>query len=342
MAGLQSLLKNKTVLISICFLLVVVLAAGIFGMEYKSLLSEKDALQSKLSKTESNYQAASSENAANAQKIDEQEKTIADQKSKISKLEKDYSELKLTKAKANSSKSSKVSKTSSKKKTTKIEKVDLKLLHQPNEGKKVCYLTFDDGPSDNTLKILDVLKEANAKATFFVIGTSKLSYIKRAKEEGHAVALHSNSHDYAKIYKSEAAFKKDLDTIHDKVVAEIGEIPLIMRFPGGSSNTVSKKYSRGVMSKLVKSVEKWGYTYVDWNVDSTDASGARVPANRIIKNIQTYTKNKGDICILMHDTSAKTTTVEALPSIICHLRAKGYRFEALTKESPIFHQGVNN
>lgn len=338
---MKTLITNKTFLISICFLLVVALAAGIFGMEYSSLLSKNRAIEKTLSETKADYDALSSQNAEKQEKLEKQEKTINDLNSKVNQLNDDISKIKLTKAKANSSKAT--TNTSSKKKSkVKIEKVNLKLLHQPNEGKKVCYLTFDDGPSDNTLKILDVLKEANAKATFFVIGTSKLSYIKRAKEEGHAIALHSNTHDYAKIYKSESAFKKDLDAIHDKVVAEIGEIPLIMRFPGGSSNTVSKKYKKGIMSKLVNSVEEWGYTYVDWNVDSTDASGNRVAPERIIKNIQTYSKNKGDICILMHDTSAKTTTVEALPSIICYLREKGYRFEALTKDSPIFHQGVNN
>lgn len=339
MAGLKKLVANKTFVISVCFLLVVVLAAGIFGMEYSSLLSKNQATEKALNKAQSAYNDLSSQNAEKQSQLEKQEKTINDLNSKVDQLNRDISKIKLTKA--NSSKATTA--TSSKKKSSvKIEKVNLKLLHQPNEGQKVCYLTFDDGPSDNTLKILDILKEANAKATFFVIGTSKLSYVKRVKEEGHTVALHTNSHDYAKIYKSEAAFKKDLDTIHDKVVAEIGEIPLIMRFPGGSSNTVSKKYKKGIMSKLVKSVENWGYTYVDWNIDSTDASGNHVAPEKLIKNVQTYSKNKGDICILMHDTAAKTTTVEALPSIICYLREKGYRFEALTKESSIFHQGINN
>ena len=108
-----------------------------------------------------------------------------------------------------------------------------------NDGDKVCYLTFDDGPSDNTLKILDILKRANAKASFFVIGTSKLDYIKRIHNEGHTVALHANNHDYSKIYKSEEAYFKDLNAIAAKVKKITGVDSKIIRFPGGSSNTIS-------------------------------------------------------------------------------------------------------
>ncbi len=338
----KSLLSNKTVIISVCFLLVVVLAAGIFGMEYSSLRREYQSIQQQLNRLESEREVLSSQNAANESKWQQEMEKNEQLESKIDKLNDDISKIKLTKA-ASSKKASKTSSKTNGKKSTDTLKVDLSYLTKPNEGKKVCYLTFDDGPSDNTLKILDTLKKANATATFFVVGTSKLSYIQRAKAEGHTIALHTNTHDWS-IYRDEKAFFKDLDAIHQKVTKLVGEIPLIMRFPGGSSNVISRRYNRksGIMTRLTKAVQERGYVYVDWNVDSTDASGNNVPVSKILRNVKTYSKNKDNICILMHDTAAKDTTVKALPSIISYLRQKGYRFEGLTTESPIFHHGVNN
>ena len=127
-----------------------------------------------------------------------------------------------------------------------------------DDGKKVAYLTFDDGPSTNTSKILEILRQYNAKATFFVIGTSKLDMVKQMADEGHCVALHSDSHDYKKIYTSTDAYFADLQAISDKVKNQIGTAPKIIRFPGGSSNTVSKKYCKGIMTQLVKEVTDRG------------------------------------------------------------------------------------
>jgi peptidoglycan/xylan/chitin deacetylase (PgdA/CDA1 family) len=207
---------------------------------------------------------------------------------------------------------------------------------------KVCYLTFDDGPSDNTLKILKILKKYDAKATFFVIGTAKLEYLPKIKNAGHAIALHSNSHDYSNIYKSRNAFFADLNKISAKVEAKIGEKVTLMRFPGDSSNIVSKKYCKGVMTDLVTQVKMKGYSYFDWNVDSGDASGHNVPAKTITKNVLTQAEKKDSICVLMHDTKAKNTTVKALPGILEGLKKQGYKFEVLTEKSHGYHFKVNN
>lgn len=208
---------------------------------------------------------------------------------------------------------------------------------------KVCYLTFDDGPSDNTLKILKILDKYDAKATFFVIGTnSKLQYLPKIKAAGHAIGLHSNTHDYSKIYKSESAFFKDINKLSNKIEKKIGEKTMLLRFPGGSNNTVSKKYRKGIMTELTTEVQIKGYAYFDWNVDSGDASGNRVPASRITRNVLNQAKNKNSICVLMHDTAAKSTTVEALPKIIEGLKKQGYKFEVLTEETYGYHYKVNN
>lgn len=205
-----------------------------------------------------------------------------------------------------------------------------------------CYLTFDDGPSDNTNKILDILKEKQVKATFFVVGTGKLDYIKRIHEEGHAVGLHSNTHVYATIYSSGEAFFNDINVLGDKVEQLIGYRPDIIRFPGGSSNTISKKYQNGIMSRLAELVTQRGLRYFDWNVDSGDAASNSVPARTIVDNIKAGANGKGDICILMHDSGSKHTTVQALPEIIDYLKSQGYVFDTLSQDSGIFQHNILN
>ena len=207
---------------------------------------------------------------------------------------------------------------------------------------KVCYLTFDDGPSDNTLKILKILKKYDAKATFFVIGTAKLEYLPKIEKAGHAIGLHSNTHEYSKIYKSETAFFKDINKLSKKIENKIGVKTMLLRFPGGSNNLVSKKYKKGIMSDLTTQVQIKGYAYFDWNVDSGDASGHNVPASRITKNVLNQAKNKNSICVLMHDTAAKGTTVKALPGILDGLKKQGYKFEVLTEKTYGYHYKVNN
>lgn len=196
---------------------------------------------------------------------------------------------------------------------------------------KVCYLTFDDGPSDNTLKILKILKKYKAKATFFVIGTAKLQYLSKIKEGGHAIGLHSDTHTYKEIYKNSNAYFKDLKKISDKIENITGDKVNILRFPGGSSNKVNS--IQGGMRRLITQVKAKGYAYFDWNVDSTDASARRVSAKTITKNVLSQAKNKNSICVLMHDTSIKTTTVDALPEIIDGLKKQGYYFDVLTEKT---------
>ena len=213
---------------------------------------------------------------------------------------------------------------------------------QNGEQAKMCYLTFDDGPSDNTEKILDILKDNNVKATFFVIGGSKLDLVKRQKEEGHTVALHTYSHDYESVYKSVDSYFQDLQKISDAVENIIGEKSNVIRFPGGSSNTISKKYCPGIMTELIGKVEERGYAYFDWNVDSGDASGNNVPVDKIMNCIQSGGTSSSNLVVLMHDTNAKSTTVDALPKIIQFYRDAGYSFAGLSKDSPPVHHSVNN
>ncbi len=206
---------------------------------------------------------------------------------------------------------------------------------------KTAYLTFDDGPSINTEKLLDVLDEYGVKATFFVIYHKNMEdKYKAIAERGHTIALHSYTHTYSKIYRTEKGYYQDLNKIHDYVEKLTGVDSKIIRFPGGSSNTVSRKYNKTIMKKLKKSVTQNGYVYHDWNIDSTDASGINRDPDLLVENVKAgLEKKKFVVDILMHDTGkSKTTTVEALPRIIEAVQAEGYKIEPLTIDcEPIQH-----
>ncbi len=224
--------------------------------------------------------------------------------------------------------------------TTKETTTTTSAPNDENSKRRIAYLTFDDGPSENTRKILDILDKYNVKATFFVIYHKGMeSEYKEIVNRGHTIALHSYTHSYRKIYKSEDAFFDDLQQIHDYVQSVTGVDSRIMRFPGGSSNTISNKYCKDIMKKLKPDVLERGYIYHDWNVDSTDASGNNRDVEVLLKNVKKNLTSYRQVDVLMHDTGRmKQTTVEALPSIIEYIRSQGYEMEAITEDSkPIRH-----
>ena len=237
-----------------------------------------------------------------------------------------------------SAKDSSGNKTTVKRKIEVIKKIGSE--HQSDE--KVVYLTFDDGPSENTQKIMDILARYNAKATFFVTGRNqKYNYlIKDAYNAGHTIALHTYSHDYQTVYSSVDNYFDDLNKVGQMVKKEIGFVPHYIRFPGGSSNTISRKYCQGIMSTLTKEVVEKGYQYYDWNADSTDASGNHVAVDKLIRNGTLCHDN--NVMILCHDAQAKDTTVQALPSIIEHYQSLGYSFKGIDDKTYTPHQSVNN
>ena len=214
-------------------------------------------------------------------------------------------------------------------------------VKQPERASGTIYLTFDDGPGPHTARLLDVLKKYNVKATFFVTGSGDDSLILREHNEGHTVALHTFSHNYSYIYQSEENFYEDLYRIQNRVKNITGVAPTLIRFPGGSSNTVSANYDGGqrIMSKLVKSVQDKGFTYFDWNVSSGDAGGATT-ADAVFNNVVRSLKNGGSSVILQHDI--KGFSVDAVERIIQYALNRGYTFAPLTASSFAAHHGVNN
>lgn len=209
------------------------------------------------------------------------------------------------------------------------------------------YLTFDDGPGPYTRQLLDVLKEYGVKATFFVCdkGATYNKIMKDIVDEGHAIAIHSATHDYNKIYASEEAFFADLNAMSDIIYQYSGVRTTLMRFPGGSSNMVSK-FNPGIMSRLTQMVEDQGYQYFDWNVDSDDAGGTRT-ADGVFYNV-VHGKNDtwrgcedGNVSIVLQHDIHKYS-VEAVERIIQWGLENGYQFLALDSTSPKAHHGINN
>lgn len=211
---------------------------------------------------------------------------------------------------------------------------------EPTDDEKVVYLTFDDGPSENTKRIIDILAEYDAKATFFITGSNEecRPYIKEAYEAGHTIGLHTYTHDYAGVYASEEAYFDDLEKVGEVAKEQIGYVPCFIRFPGGSSNMISAEYSSGLMTRLVEAVQEKGYQYYDWNLDSGDAAGCG--KEEIEQNSTTEELNH--VMLLCHDTQAKDATVEALPYILKYYTERGYKFEGIDRSSITAHHGVQN
>lgn len=197
------------------------------------------------------------------------------------------------------------------------------------------YLTFDDGPSIYTQDILDVLKEYDVKATFFVNGKSgdqADAALVRIVEEGHTLGMHSYSHRYEQIYQSVEDFAADYEKIHQHILSVTGYDSKIYRFPGGSSNTKTDKD----MKEYGAYLESRGTVYFDWNISSQDATGEYMPVSSIVKNCTTGLEKHEDCVILCHDAQGKATTVEALPIVIEKLlEMEDVELLPITEDTPL-------
>ena len=226
-------------------------------------------------------------------------------------------------------------------------KCAIRVKNLPRESKKtkgVIYLTFDDGPSANiTPKVLDILKKEKVKATFFVLNYSKSNekLIKRIVKEGHTIGVHGYSHEYSKIYKSKKAFLNNVYSLQEKIEKLTGVKTKYMRFPGGSSNTVSRHYSKGIMGRLVGEMLGRGFRYYDWNVSSGDAGGAK-NSNDVYRNVTKNLSKKRGNMVLCHDFAGNTKTLNALSKIIKYAKKNGYKFKAIDEDTPLYKHPVNN
>ena len=194
-------------------------------------------------------------------------------------------------------------------------------------GGHVCCLTFDDGPSANTDRVLEILDRYGVKATFFVVGrtgTEDQERMRRIVAAGHTLAMHSWSHNYSKVYASVESFLEDFSQLYQWIHEVTGVYPTVFRFPGGSINN----YNRGVYQEIIAEMTRRGFVYFDWNASAQDATTTHREASAIAADCL---RGIGQdlVVVLAHDSAARTTTADALPAIIEGYRAAGYTFSAL-------------
>ncbi|EMS72507.1 polysaccharide deacetylase family protein [Ruminiclostridium cellobioparum] len=215
----------------------------------------------------------------------------------------------------------------------KAEESEEKKKKEEKYDNKIAYITIDDGPStNNTVAILDILKKAEIKATFFVLPKSHMDDIyARIVNEGHVLGNHSYSHS-RHIYASADDFEKDVLKAKAFIYKKLNYTTTVFRFPGG---TLGRKKS--IIQKRADILEKNGYRYFDWDVSvaDTDPSLKNYGDEKFIVNLMTgnvlhNTRGKKQLIVLMHDDSTKIYTVKALPSIIEGLKKQGYTFDVLT------------
>jgi peptidoglycan/xylan/chitin deacetylase (PgdA/CDA1 family) len=205
-------------------------------------------------------------------------------------------------------------------------------------GKRVIYLTFDDGPGPYTMELLDLLDSYDVQATFFVIDNSYRHLMKEITDRGHSIGIHSVSHRYRSIYTSPEAFFADLYGMQNIIEEQTGVKTWLMRFPGGSSNTVSS-FNPGIMTTLTAAVEEAGFHYFDWNVDSDDAGRARA-ADTVFRNVTNGIVRQTASVVLQHDIHRYS--VDAVERILIWGFENGYTFLPLREDSPEVHHELNN
>ena len=201
---------------------------------------------------------------------------------------------------------------------------------QRTEG--MIYLTFDDGPSARTPEILEVLREEDVKATFFVIGNQTeqgKQWMRDIVADGHTIAMHTYSHNYSKIYASVEAYLADMYEIFCLIKETTGETPSLFRFPGGSIND----YNYGIYQELSAEMLRRGFLPCDWNISSQDAVGGSISAAQLTENVVSQASRVSRGVVLMHDSEAKRSTVASLPDTIRQLREQGFTFDRLTYET---------
>ena len=196
---------------------------------------------------------------------------------------------------------------------------------------KTIYLTFDDGPSERTAELLEVLERYDVKATFFVVnkGTEQAEqWMRDIVAAGHTLGIHTYSHDYNKIYASVEAYLEDFNAMYQVILEATGSAPQVFRFPGGSVNAYNGATYRDIISEMVRR----GFVYFDWNRQTGDAVRGDVPAETLVENALDRVDTMRRVFLLAHDNTRFTNVVEALPDIIEGYQKAGFTFAALTPE----------
>ncbi|MDU2066241.1 MAG: polysaccharide deacetylase family protein, partial [Sporomusaceae bacterium] len=201
----------------------------------------------------------------------------------------------------------------------------------PYYGTKTVYLTFDDGPDpENTPYVLDLLKEYQIHATFFLVGKQAAAHpdlVKRIFAEGHAIGNHSYNHDYRDLYRSPDAYFAQIHRTDEIIKGIIGVRPRISRAPGGTVGHFQKAYWDRLKTE--------GYRDIAWNISSGDASDGKAADlyGNIAEQIQRQALWSHAI-VLMHDGTGHKETMKALRNIIELFRSQGFEFKVVNMRTP--------
>jgi peptidoglycan/xylan/chitin deacetylase (PgdA/CDA1 family) len=212
------------------------------------------------------------------------------------------------------------------------------LLNTATPTGKVIYLTFDDGPGPRTQELLNIFKKYGVKATFFVVKNGYKGTIQRIVQEGHSIGVHTATHKFKEVYASEEAYFADLNAVREHVLQLTGVNTQLLRFPGGSSNTVSC-FNPGIMTRLTQRVKELDFRYFDWNVDSRDTGGAKT-ASEVFYNVISGVSGREVSVVLQHDI--KGFSIDAVEQIIVWGLENGYTFLPLDTTSPVCEHKVSN
>lgn len=204
-------------------------------------------------------------------------------------------------------------------------------IYENSSDKKIVYLTFDDGPSENiTPLILNLLKQENIKVTFFLLGSNTELYpqiVQREYSEGHFLANHGYSHKYSQIYQNPETILNDFQQCEQSIKKALNNenyTSKIYRFPGGS--TGGRFHDIKAQGKEL--LKENHIAYLDWNALTCDAEGTPTHES-ILENLEKTVGNKQTVVLLMHDSSSKILTYETLPEVIAFFRERGYTFRTL-------------
>jgi len=200
---------------------------------------------------------------------------------------------------------------------------------EENESNKIIYLTFDDGPSVMTDKVLDILKENDIKATFFLIGNQiadQKVVTKRIYDEGHSIGLHTYTHKFKRIYSSKQNFIKEMKQCQDEIYSVTGVRPNIIRFPGGSYKRLSKSF--------LNIIHDNNFKVYDWNAYMSDGVNFKTPVSKLYREATKTTVSEYPIILLMHCDYMHKNTCKALPMVIKYYKDKGYEFRIITEDTP--------
>ena len=206
--------------------------------------------------------------------------------------------------------------------------------NKDNSNKKVVYLTFDDAPGgDVTRKTLDILKDENVPATFFIIGNQikgQEDIIIRMKDEGHSIGLHSYTHERNKLYGSCEGFINEMTQVQKALYDVTGENYYILRFPFGTNNSTYK-----ISTEMANTVHSHGFKIYDWTQDTLDGANPTSSPDTILKRAISTNDN---VVVLMHNAPANKTTAQAIRGIIKYYKSQGYTFKKITMDTPeIYH-----